>query len=57
MKTNAARVQTLTRAGRFRARLLLMTAIIGAFAFILLSDNSCSEHDLARTNDTIRLKA
>ena len=57
MKTTAARFQTLTRIGRFRARLLLMTAIVGAFAFILLSDKSCSELDLARTNDTVRLKA
>lgn len=57
MNTNAARSRVLTRAARFRARLLLMTAIIGAFTFILLSDNSCSELDLARSNDTIRLKA
>lgn len=57
MKTNAARSQILSRAGRFRARLLLMTAIIGAFTFILFSDKSCSELDLARTNDTVRLKA
>ena len=57
MKSNAAKSEAVTRAGRFRARLLLMTVVLGAFLFILLSDKSCAELDLARTNDTIRLKA